>query len=94
MVNCGRCGKPIHKPGVAVCDSCRRTISKDASRHANRMNWRKDQEEDLYLNIAYPGKEEEDLKDDLGYQHYVDTHDATEVWVDEEHRGGRGRRRR
>jgi predicted amidophosphoribosyltransferase len=94
MANCGRCGKPIYKPGEAVCDSCRRTISRDASRHANRMNKYKDQEKDLFMNLAFPGKDEEDLKEDMRHQHYVDTYDASAVWVDDENVKNKKQRRR
>ncbi|MBD3388308.1 MAG: hypothetical protein GF416_04455 [Candidatus Altiarchaeales archaeon] len=92
-MNCGRCGKPVFKPGQSVCDSCRRTISKDASRHADRMNWRKDQEEELFMNISQPGKDEyEDQRESMRRQHYVDSHDASAVWADSD--SGKGKRRK
>jgi len=94
MANCGRCGKPVFKPGEAVCDSCRRTIGKDASRHADRMNRRMEQEADLLMNLAFPGGDEEDFKQDMSRQHYVDTHDASAVWVDDDALKGKGKKRR
>jgi uncharacterized Zn finger protein (UPF0148 family) len=92
MANCGLCGKPIYHPGKVVCDGCKKASSKAKSRNADRMNWRKDQEQELFMNMSFPGKDEEDVKQDMQYTHYVDTHDASAVWVNDD--AGKGKRRR
>ena len=90
MGNCGRCGRQIFKLGEVICEFCKKTVSRDASKHAERMNRRKEQEEDLLMNIAAPGKDE-DSKDDMRFEHYVDNHDASAVWAgDDKGRKGRG----
>jgi uncharacterized Zn finger protein (UPF0148 family) len=88
--NCGRCGKPLYKPGAFICDSCRKVLSKDKTRHARRMEDRVNQEKSLYENITRPGGNEE--SEDLNYEHYLDTHDATAVWVDRDDKKGRRKR--
>ncbi|MFH1403898.1 MAG: hypothetical protein ABIH11_06495 [Candidatus Altiarchaeota archaeon] len=91
-INCGRCGKPLFKPGLQVCDSCRGVITKDKDRHAKKMENRMEQERSLYENISAPGKDDE--PDDYGREHYLDTHDASSVWVDNNPSRGKGGRRR
>ncbi|MFH1054692.1 MAG: hypothetical protein V1744_01215 [Candidatus Altiarchaeota archaeon] len=81
MGNCGRCGKPMFNPGEAVCESCKKTISRGASKHADRMNRRMDEQAELFMNIAAPGGDE-DVKGDMRHEHYVNTHDASAVWAD------------
>ena len=88
-MNCGRCGKPIFKSGQPVCDFCLKTISKGATRHAERFNRRVEEQEDMLMSIAAPGKDE-DTKKEMGFQHYVETHDASAVWADD----GKGKRRK
>jgi hypothetical protein len=80
-MNCGRCGRQMFKPGEVICEFCKKTVTRDASKHAERMNRRKDQEEELFKTIAAPGAEE-DTKDDMHFEHYVDHHDASAVWAD------------
>ena len=92
-MNCGRCGRPIFKAGEVICEFCRKTVSRDATRHTAQMNRKKDEEEEMFMNIASPG-EEEDVKGDMRYEHFVDTHDASAVWArDDGSRGGDRRRR-
>jgi uncharacterized Zn finger protein (UPF0148 family) len=82
-MNCGRCGRPIFKAGEVICDFCRKTFVKDATKHAARMNRKKEQEEDLFMNISSPGQDEGDVKTEMRHEHFVDTHDASSVWVDD-----------
>ena len=87
-MNCGRCGRQIFKAGEVICDFCKKTVVKDATRHANKMNMRKEQEEELFQTMAHPG-EEEDAKKSLRDEHFTDTHDASAVWAkgdDKKHR--------
>ena len=88
-MNCGRCGRPIFKGGAVICDFCRKTVSKDATRHAARLNKKKDEEEGLFMTIAAPGPEE-DVKGDMRQEHFVDTHDASAVWASDD---GQNRKR-
>ena len=94
MRNCGLCGKPIYNPGQVVCDGCKKASAKAKSRNAERMNQRKDQEQELFMNMAFPGQSEEDYRDGLRHSHYVDTHDASAVWVDDDSGKGKRKRRR
>lgn len=89
MGNCGRCGRMMFKPGEVICDFCKKTVSRDATRHAERMNRRKDQEEEMLMNLAAPGKDDE-TKEDMSFEHYVDTHDASAVWAGDD----KGKKRR
>jgi uncharacterized Zn finger protein (UPF0148 family) len=87
-MNCGRCGRPVFAKGEIICQFCKKTVSRDATKHATRMNRRKEQEEDLMTTIAAPGNEE-DSKEDMHFQHYVDTHDASSVWADDPDKKGK-----
>ncbi|MCX6695561.1 MAG: hypothetical protein NTU61_04635 [Candidatus Altiarchaeota archaeon] len=78
MKNCGRCGKPLYNPAEAVCYTCRKMISKGASKHVDRMNKRAEMDEILADTIENPGKID---KDDPRFEHYVETYDASAVWA-------------
>jgi len=91
--NCGRCGKPLYKPGLQVCDNCRKVITHDKNKHAKKEQNRYEQEVSLYQNLTAPGEEEAETIDDKKYQHYMDTHDASAVWVDRDG-GKKGKRKR
>jgi uncharacterized Zn finger protein (UPF0148 family) len=91
-MNCGRCGRPIFKAGEVICEFCRKTVIKDATRHSERMNRRKEQEEEIFQTIAAPGKEEPTTKEDMMYEHYTDTHDASAVWADNDPKKGKGKK--
>ena len=93
MVNCGRCGRPMYKPGEFICEFCKKTVVKDATRHSARMNRKSEQEEEMFMNLAAPGQDEPDMKEDMRYEHYTDTHDASAVWVDEGAKKGKKRGR-
>jgi hypothetical protein len=54
------------------------------------MNRKKEQEEDLMTNIATPGKDD-DTKEDMHFEHYTDTHDASTVWAEDP--GQKGKKR-
>jgi hypothetical protein len=47
------------------------------------MNMKQEQQDEMFMNIAAPGAEE-DVKDDMRRQHYEDTHDASAVWADDQ----------
>ena len=81
----------MFKGGEVICDFCKKTVSKDATRHSDRMNKRKEQEEEMFMNMASPG-EEEDVKKDLRDEHFADTHDASAVWASDG--GPKGKRKR
>ncbi|MFC2163217.1 hypothetical protein ACFLRF_06000 [Candidatus Altiarchaeota archaeon] len=91
--NCGRCGKPVYIPGLFICDSCRKMLSKDKDKHTKRLEDNKEQEVALYQNIADP-RSDDDSNDvrDLKHRHYLDTHDASAVWVDRDVKKGKKRR--
>jgi|WetSurMetagenome_2_1015567.scaffolds.fasta_scaffold1533767_2 hypothetical protein len=86
MGNCGRCGRQIFKPSEVICDFCKKTLSRDATKHVARMNRTKDQEEEMLMNLATPGKDD-DTKEDMQFEHYVDHHDASAVWADSKGKG-------
>lgn len=90
-MNCGRCGRPIYD-GKPVCDFCLKMVSKDATRHSAKMNRRQEEQEEMFMNIATPGAEE-DTRKEMSHQHYVDTHDAASVWVDNDAKKGGSRKR-
>jgi uncharacterized Zn finger protein (UPF0148 family) len=92
MVNCGRCGRPIFKPGEFICEFCRKTVVRDATKHSVRMNRKKEQEEELFQTIATPGKDEPDTVEDMKYEHYTDTHDASAVWADGQAKKGKDKK--
>ncbi len=69
MVNCGRCGRPIYDD-QPICGFCRKTISKEATKKANRMNRDRESQIDMLSNITSPGGEEEE--------------DVSSVWVEED----------
>ena len=71
-----------------ICDFCKKTVSRDATRHANKLNRRKDEEEEMLMNLAAPGKEE-DLKGDMKHEHFIDTHDASAVWARDDSQKGK-----
>jgi len=82
----------MFKMGEVICDFCKKTISRDATRHSAKMNKRKDEEEDMLMNMASPGKEE-DVKGDLRDEHFANSHDASAVWArDDSSKGGSKRR--
>jgi hypothetical protein len=92
-MNCGRCGRPIYIGTDVICDFCRKTVSRDATRHAAKMNRRKDEEEEMLMNMASPGKEE-DVKGDLKQEHYANQQDASAVWArDDPSKGGSKRKK-
>ena len=78
-MNCGRCGRPIYEAGQPICKFCKKTMSKGASKKADRMNKKKDQEEEMFANISGPGEEE--------------TEDVSEKWVEEDFMESKGKRR-
>jgi len=84
-MNCGRCGRPLFGKGEVICEFCRKTVVRDATRHAVRMNRKVEEEQEMFMNMAAPGKDEPETKEDMQYQHYVDTHDASAVWAHDDH---------
>jgi len=78
MVNCGRCGRPIYEAGQPICKFCRKTMVKGANKKADRMNRRKDMEEDLVAAYSGAGEDGEE--------------DAASAWVDEDFDKGKGKK--
>jgi hypothetical protein len=83
----------MFNPGEVVCEFCMKTISRDATKHVNRMNKRADEQQELIQNLVSPGPEE-DVKKELWNEHYADSHDASTVWAHVDDKKGGSKKRR
>jgi len=74
MVNCGRCGKPIHNPGEALCKSCKKTISSEHGKHIDKENKQRERTEQMYDSMSNPGGSDESDKYDVDFWGLGDKH--------------------
>jgi hypothetical protein len=91
MANCGLCGRPIYGSADPICDFCKRASARHKNKNAERANRKFEEQAEMLSNIVNPGQDE-DVRTDMRRDHYVDTHDAASVWVDENPKGKKKRR--
>ncbi|MBD3260128.1 MAG: hypothetical protein GF334_00330 [Candidatus Altiarchaeales archaeon] len=60
MKNCGRCGKPLYDPGIALCQGCKKLVSRSQSRYADRENRKRELQRDMFDAMSSSGEEDDD----------------------------------
>ena len=75
MRNCGYCGKPIHHPGIQICEGCKKARSKSRGRLVERENKKAERQDKLFETIAKGGEEEEEDKYSLDFWGLEEEHD-------------------
>jgi len=65
MRNCGRCGKPLYHPHLAICAGCMKMMNKTHSHQVERENRKRERLEEMAANIG--GSDDDHDASELDY---------------------------